>query len=166
MNRIRRQLTLFINEPNGNIEKVRAEFNPEQFNLISAHVTLCTQDEIEPIEKIIRQIKSITLDKPVRIEFDVVEKFAEGKGVLIPAKKKNPEFIELRKSVLGLSELVKEQFPHVTLMHPRNSSCTDEIFEKIEKRDFPTELNFDTVSLIEQKNGGIWKVLEEFKIVK
>lgn len=166
MNKIRKQLTLFISEYSKNIEKIRAKYNPEQFNLISAHVTLCRGDEIEPIEKVIKQIKSITLEKPVRIEFDNIERFSDGKGVLMSAKKKNPEFIKLRKSVLGLSELVKEQLPHVTLMHPRNSTCNTKIFKEIKNNVFPTELHFDTISLIEQKNDGKWDILQEFKIVQ
>jgi len=164
MNEIRKQLTLFISEQNENIEKIRAEYNPDQFNLIAAHVTLCREDEIEPIAEVIKRIKSITLRKPIRIEFDDVERFANGKGVLIPAKGRNIEFRELRKAVLGLSELNKEQLPHITLMHPRNSTCHSEIFEKIKNTEFPTALNFDNVSLIEQKNGGKWKVLEEIAL--
>ncbi|MBL4594125.1 MAG: 2'-5' RNA ligase family protein [Flavobacteriales bacterium] len=166
MNEIRKQLTLFIEESNVNIEKIRAEFNPEQHNLISAHITLCREDEIESIDKIIQRIKSITLKKPIRIGFKSVERFADEKGILIPATDKNIEFRELRKFVLGQTKLTKEQFPHITLMHPRNSTCTDEIFEEIKKQELPTELLFDRISLIEQKNGGKWKVIKEFNIVK
>ena len=70
---IRRQLTLFLNEPKGNIEKIRSEFNPVQFDLIPAHVTLCREDEIEPIQETIERIKSISLEKPVPIELGKLE---------------------------------------------------------------------------------------------
>ncbi|NQX98068.1 MAG: hypothetical protein HRT73_09340, partial [Flavobacteriales bacterium] len=93
------------------------------------------------------------------------ERFSDGKGILIPATDKNIEFSELRKSVLGQTKLTKEQFPHITLMHPRNSTCSDEIFEHIKEVEFPTELEFGKISLIEQRNGGKWNVLKEFNIV-
>ncbi len=157
---------MFLNEPNGIIEKIRAEFNPKQYRLISAHVTLCREDEIEPIENIISRIKSIELEKTIRIEFGKAERFSNGKGVCISSLDHNNEFKELRKLVLGQTELEKEQVPHITLMHPRNSTCTNDIFERIEKYDLPTELNFGKISLIEQRNGGKWKVLQEFGIVK
>lgn len=166
MENIRKQLTLFINEPNGNIEKIRAEFNPEQYNLISAHITLCREDEIEPIEKTIARIKTIALAKPIRIEFGKAERFADGKGVFISSSGDNKEFKELRKLVLGQTQMEKEQIPHITLMHPRNSTCSNEIFERIGKYEFPTELEFEKISLIEQINDGKWSVLQEFEIVK
>ncbi len=40
MDNVRKQLTLFLEESNEAIEKVRAKFNPEQYNLIAAHITL------------------------------------------------------------------------------------------------------------------------------
>jgi hypothetical protein len=92
MNEIRKQLTLFIEESNVTIEKIRAEFNPEQYTLISAHVTLCREDEIESIESIIERIKSISLKKPIQIGFKSVEQFSDGKGILIPATDRNIEF--------------------------------------------------------------------------
>ncbi len=87
MPEIRRQLTLFISNQNETIEKIRAEFNPEQYKLIAAHVTLCREDEIGPIEKVIENIKCITWRKPILIEFNPPERFENGKGALIPAKK-------------------------------------------------------------------------------
>ena len=78
----------------------------------------------------------------------------------------NNEFKELRKRVLGQPELKKEQIPHITLMHPRNSTCTDPIFKAICTYVLPTKFEFGTISLIEQKNGEKWKVLGEFSILK
>ncbi|MEZ4685975.1 MAG: 2'-5' RNA ligase family protein [Bacteroidia bacterium] len=166
MERNRKQLTLFINEPNGSIEKIRAKFNPVQYNLIKAHITLCREDEIEPIGEIIQRIKSISLERPIRIELGKAERFADGKGVYISSLGNNKEFEELRKLVLGQRELKKEQVPHITLMHPRNSTCTDPIFEQIKNYDFPSELQFEKVSLIEQIHGGKWHILQEFEILQ
>jgi 2'-5' RNA ligase len=166
MRQIRRQLTLFVTGGAEEIDKIRAEFNPEQYRLIAAHATLCREDEIEPIEKVIENIRSIQWDKPVRIAFDAPERFENGKGVFIPAKRDNPQFYELRKAVLnGLNEFPRKPLPHITLMHPRNSTCTDIVFEQIKKYELPTELFFDTVSLIEQHNGGKWIIIEEFPIM-
>ncbi len=149
------------------IEKIRAEFNPIQFKLIPAHVTLCRENEIEPIEKVIENIKSFSLDNPLRIEFDKVERFDNGKGLLIPAKSENTDFNELRKSILkGLIEFPVDHHPHITLMHPRNSTCTDQIFNEITKYKLPIELSFDTISLIEESNDGQWKIKNQFPITK
>jgi len=46
----RKQLTLFLPDTAAAIEKIRAEFNPEQLKLISAHVTMCREEEIDPLE--------------------------------------------------------------------------------------------------------------------
>jgi len=162
----RRQLTLFIAEHNKAIEHIRAQFNPIQHNLIAAHLTLCREDEIEPVEKVIENIKSITRAEPLWLEFGPPERFENGKGVFIPVKKSHTAFSEFRKTILkGLNEHPREHLPHITLMHPRNSTCTDTIWEHIQKQELPTELRFDTISLIEQRNGGRWAVIEQFSLV-
>ncbi len=166
MHQTRRQLTLFIAGQNEAVEKIRAEFNPEQYSLISAHVTLCREDEIPLIEKVIENIRSISWDKPVSIVFNPPERFENGKGVFIPAKRENTDFYELRKAVLnGLNEFPRKTLPHITLMHPRNSACTHIIFERIKSHELPTELIFDKISLIEQHNGGKWIIIEQFPIM-
>ena len=164
MNQNRKQLTLFIEHSNEIIENIRAHYNSEQSNLIAAHITLCSEDELEPIDIIIERIKSINLNKPLRIELNRVKRFADGKGVLIPASENNEEFKELRKMVLG-TEPNNEQFPHVTLMHSRNSTCNDQIFAEIKKMKIPTELFFTRISLIEQKDGEKWNLVNEYHIV-
>jgi len=162
----RKQLTLFIAEHNEILEKIRAQFNPIQYNLIAAHLTLCREDEIEPIEKIIQNIKLIKEAEPLRLEFDPPERFDDGKGVFIPAKRSDDGFSKLRKTILnGLTEHPREHLPHITLMHPRNSTCTDAIWGHIEKLGLPTELFFDTISLVEQHNGGRWITIEQFSIL-
>lgn len=165
MQRIRKQLTLFIDDPGGNIEKIRSKFNPVQFKLIPAHITLCREDEIEPIAQTIQRIKSISIEKPIRIVLNELVRFDNGKGVFISTSGSGKEFVDLRKKVLGQPELKKEQVPHLTLMHPRNSTCTDEIFNLIKVYNLPSDLEFHTISLIEQINGGKWRTLEQFEIL-
>ena len=54
---------------------------------------------------------------------------------------------------------------HITLMHPRNSICTDEIFKNIQETDLPSSLTFDNISLIEQVDGGEWQTLKVYKLI-
>jgi 2'-5' RNA ligase len=137
MTQIRRQLTLFIEGSNKNIENIRRHFNPVQFDLIAAHVTLCREDEIEQILDIKKRLNSIKLKESLQIEFKEVERFASGKGVVLPGSQLNAEYIELRKAILDQEIFIKEHSPHVTLMDPRNSTCSDEIFEQIQQVELP-----------------------------
>ncbi|MEO6348555.1 MAG: 2'-5' RNA ligase family protein [Aquaticitalea sp.] len=167
MNHSRKQLTLFVSGTSATtIDKIRARFNPLQHYLIAAHVTLCREDEIEPIQEIIKRMEMIDLKEPIRITFKSLERFANGKGVLIPCANESKGFQNLRKIVLGSKLLTKNQIPHLTLMHPRNSTCTDDNFKKLMNEKLPTVLFFDTISLIEQNNGGKWNIIREFPIVK
>lgn len=167
MDIIRRQLTLFPAESNEAIEKIRAAFNPVQYQLIAAHVTLCREDEIEPIETVLKNIRSIQLDHSIKIQFNSIERFDNGKGVLMTAGNNNADFYELRKIVLKeIIQSTGEHLPHITLMHPRNAVCTDAIFAQIKNFKLPEVLRFDAISLIEQRNGERWKIIEQFSIVK
>lgn len=160
----RQQLTLFVSDPMRSIEKIRSAFNPEQFRLIAAHVTLCREDEISPIGKIVQNLKNIKIDCPLNIKFSGGERFAGGTGLLMRAKH-SEAFQALRRNILrGSAELIRRHDPHITLMHPRNSSCTDEIFDEIASYELPMELNFEEVSLIEQTNGEPWRLIEKYRI--
>ncbi len=164
---IRRQLTLFVESNDAEIiEQVRLKYNPRQFELIKAHVTLCREDEIQNLEKIISNLLLLSQTE-IAIEFAKLARFDNGKGLFLPAAKNNDEFEELRKQVLeGLSRNIRKQEPHITLMHPRNSTCTDNIFTQVEKLIFPTKLKFKRVSLIEQEGGRKWTVLKHFELMK
>ncbi|NJW53650.1 2'-5' RNA ligase family protein [Salinimicrobium oceani] len=166
MRTTRKQLTLFIDDASGNIERIRATYNPVQFSIIPAHVTLCREDELEFIDDILARIRTISLEKPLHVAFQGVERSADGKGVFMPSSGENEEFRELRQNVLGETNLKKEQVPHITLMHPRNSTCDDEIFEQIKQYELPVTLEFEKISLIEQSDDGKWKLLQEFHLVK
>lgn len=158
---------LFISNGNEAIEKIRETFNPVQFSLIAAHVTLCGEDEIEPLEKVIKNIKSIQLDKPIRIKFGPVERFGEGRGVFIPATAPSNEFHELRGMVLlGMVEFPVNPLPHITLIHPRNAVCANKIFDHIKEYELPDELHFDTISLIEQRYRERWTIIEQFPLTR
>ena len=163
-NNKRIQLTLFVNETNSEqIEKVRSKFNPKQFDIIKSHVTLCREDELinlEPIEQNIKKIGSFL----VTLNFEKPIRFNEEKGVLLPVVRYET-FQELRKLVLkGLINNPRNSEPHITLMHPRNSSCSDKIFEEINNISFPTQLTFSKISLIEQEMGKKWNIIKEFDL--
>ena len=164
-NNIRRQLTLFVEHMDAEtIEEIGQEFNPRQFEIIKAHVTLCREDEILNLEKVKSNLLLLT-QNDFDIEFEKIARFDNGKGLLLPSATDNKEFDNLRRQVLsGLIDNPRKQEPHITLMHPRNSTCTDNIFQQLEKINLPTKLNFKKISLIEQKDSGQWKILQEFNL--
>jgi 2'-5' RNA ligase len=163
--KIRRQLTLFVDKKHSQeIENIRRQFNPEQQKLIDSHVTLCRENEIENINAVLDNLQQLDARKII-IRFGQATKFDNGIGVLLPALGDNTQFDILRSKVLtGLVKTIQKPEPHITLMHPRNSSCTDEIFEAIKKSKLPTSLTFDTISIIEQIDGGQWQVLKSYKL--
>lgn len=158
---IRRQLTLFI-EPEDAlaIEKVRTKYNPRQSELIKCHVTLCREDELEDLATVRINLLHLTQTEIV-IKFGNPIRFDNGKGLLLPALPDHQSFHELRRQILkGLFDNPRLQEAHITLMHPRNSTCTDDIYEEIFNIPFPTELVFNKITLIEQTNGDPWKTLQ------
>lgn len=161
----RSQLTLFISTEDAYlIEKIREKFNPEQRRLIAAHVTLCREDEIENLDSILNNLLQLAAE-PVSIQFGPVTRFHDGKGLLIPARGNNEAFDLLRLQILaGTNTKIRKHDPHITLMHPRNSTCTDEIFNQVRKIELPGSFTFDSIALIEQVNGGKWKVKNVFKL--
>lgn len=84
---------------------------------------------------------------------------------MIPAKKENPHFDKLRSQILG-NGLARSAYAHPTLMHPRNSNCNDEIFQEIKTFKLSTKLLFDKIDLIEQRDGGKWKLIKSWDLIK
>ncbi len=165
MSKKRLQLTLFIDDDkSGMIENIRKEFNSLQFELIKSHVTLCREDELDPIEQVMQNLQMLN-HTCVSINFGPVIKFSDDKGVLIPATGPNSNFHNLRRLILeGVTKNPRKQEPHITLMHPRNSTCTDSIFQQIASVKLPDKIEFKKISLIEQEGESKWKILEEYAI--
>ena len=163
---MRRQLTLFVQRNDAkHIEDIRCKYNPQQSEIIDSHVTLCREDEIENMDQILHNLTQLE-QKAITINFGQVIRFDNGKGVYIKSISDNYEFHQLRRKILkGVNHNPRRQEPHITLMHPRNSTCTDNIFEQILKIEIPNELTFTKISLIEQEGNNVWKIIKEIKLI-
>jgi hypothetical protein len=161
----RTQLTLFVDkELSFDIEAIRQEFNPLQYALIKSHVTLCREDELDNIERVIENLLALKVP-PIALAFGAAVCFSEGRGVLLPSENNDEAFHHLRvRALAGVIEVPRLHEPHLTLMHPRNSTCTDEIFARIQMIGLPRKIVFSKISLIEQRFGGAWSVLREFPL--
>lgn len=161
------QLTLFLDEKHSvAIEAIRQQFNPHQYRLIKAHATLCREDEIEPIEAVVYNLTHQALPK-ISIRFGRAIRFSDGNGVLLPANDNLHSFRALRSKILhGIIGAPRNHEPHITLMHPRNSTCTEEIYQQITKITLPTLITFEKISLIEQHDQGPWEIIQEFDLME
>ena len=163
----RTQLTLFTDEQEAEaIENIRSKFNPAQYALIKSHVTLCREDELGSVETIMQTLAR--LNHPfISIDFAPAARFADGKGVLIPSLGDNLPFHQLRTEVLqDINSHSRKYEPHITLIHPRNGTCTDAIFEQIKMISLPVKLVFKKIALIEQEAENKWNILQEFDLRK
>jgi 2'-5' RNA ligase len=159
------QLTLFIDEAQSAIiEKIRRQFNPVQYGLIKAHVTLCREDELEQTDKVMLNLDLLNCSS-INITFGKPVQFSDGKGLLLPAIGNNETFQQLRAAVLqGAIKNPRQHQPHITLLHPRTTSCTGAIFKHIAQEEFPSKINFKKISLIEQEIENKWQVLKELEL--
>jgi len=162
---VRRQLTLFVDIIAAkSIEDIRKKFNPLQFALIPAHVTLCREGECENMEKIKANILHLR-PKKITMQFGQPARINGGAGVIMKSKCGEEDFHLLRNMILyGITKNISHLEPHITLVHARNGVCTDTIWEQIQNYNLPTTFQFNTISHIEQVDGGDWKVLESFEL--
>lgn len=166
MKKIRRQLTLFADKADAlEIEHIRSEYNPIQKALIDCHITLCREDEITHLDKVLVNLSALKFHQLI-CQLGKPKLFEDEKGIFIPVYDSESQFHELRTRILknGI-EAPRIQNPHITLLHPRNSVCSQDIFVDIVKRQLPAQLTFKTISLIEQKNDEKWKILRTFKLL-
>lgn len=165
MKNTRKQLTLFLDEKESiSIEEIRKEYNSKQYELIKSHITLCREDEIEDLEIILNNLRNLNIEN-FELDLEQVKRTSDGKGVLIPVIDKKKTFQNLRKSVLNsINKNPRNSEPHITLMHPRNSTCEDYMFEKIKNITLPEKVKIGKISLIEQEIEKEWKVIKEYKL--
>jgi hypothetical protein len=161
MPRVRRQATLYLPEVTGTtIESIRSQYNPVQFELIRAHVTLCREDEVPDWGRLASRLSDLgAID--VALEFG--KPIREGNLVYLPARGSTETFDTLRNALLSTDgQLARKHKPHITLIHPRNGCCTDLMFDDISLRCEPSSVVFRSVTLIEQVDGGHWFKLKTF----
>ncbi|MFK7786848.1 MAG: 2'-5' RNA ligase family protein [Crocinitomicaceae bacterium] len=161
----RKQLTLFLDEIESiPIESIRRKFNPKQYSLIKSHITLCREDEIEELTSVQMNLEKMDFHQ-FELKTNGLRRFSKGKGVFISVEDEENEFGQLRNLILqNLGNIPREHEAHITLMHPKNSTCTDEKFRAIEQIELPQTLSIKKISLIEQEIGKEWKTLKEFRL--
>lgn len=152
----RRQATLYLPPPDNDlVEWIRSHFNPVQFGLIRAHVTLCREDEVGDLGELSSRLTKLGA---IEVELTFGTPVRDRNRVSLPAFGSTESFDALRDSLLAVGGSgPRKQDPHVTLVHPRNGTCSDSDFEEIARRCGPFTTTFRTVSLIEQVDGGPWK---------
>jgi 2'-5' RNA ligase len=158
----RTQLTLFVPAAAAfEIERVRAAFNPVQHRLIRSHMTLARDEEVADRVRVLAALAGLRRP-PVTLRFDPPVRFSDGAGALLPGTDDRGDFAALRRAVLanGASE-PRPHPPHITIMHPRNSTCTDALFAELVGFAWPARVAFDHVALIEQVDGEPWQTLVE-----
>lgn len=161
----RRQLTLFLNEQESDaIESIRQRFNPVQYQLINSHITLCREDEITDWAAVQQNLETLPV-AAFTLATSPAERFSAGKGVYIPIKDETQQFQRLREVVLHqVMAMPRAHEPHITLMHPRNSTCTDAIFAALQAMPIPSTLSITHISVIEQEIGKAWQTLADYPL--
>lgn len=154
MSIIRRQASLYLRDQ-FQIESVRLRYNPMQATLIPAHVTLCREDEVTDWAAFRTRLESLG---PFEITFTFGSPLREDNFVFLPVGEGLDDYHRFRRTIL--SDEARKMTPHVTLIHPRNGLCTDEIFADI-LATFPSPFQhtFREVMLIEQVDGGPWRAV-------
>jgi hypothetical protein len=154
----RRQATLYLPEPHAAaVEQLRSTHNPAQHALIRAHVTLCREDEVHDWTELASRLKTIG---PIAISLVFGSPVRDGNLVYLPVTSLTSSFDRLRTSLLARSGTsVRKHEPHITLIHPRNGSCSDATFAQIMSHSIPFEATFRAVTLISQEGGGPWRDL-------
>ncbi len=147
----RRQASLFLHDQ-FQIESLRLRYNPVQARLIPAHVTLCREDEVTDWDEVRTRLESLS---PFEIQLQFGEPVREDNFVFLPVIEGCDRFHEFRCAILG--DDARRHVPHVTMIHPRNGTCTDQIFADISATVSPFQYTFTEVMLIEQEGDGVWK---------
>lgn len=159
---IRRQLSMYVPSDSAKaIENVRAIVDPMQHSLISAHVTLCKEDELLDFASIQSRLEHIPF-APIALTFGrPVEFFAH--GLLLPCIAGEQQFRALREYILG-SQNIKDQKPHMTLAHPRNPKSPGNSLAHALRLPATIHLVFPTIRLIEQEDTKPWQVLHVYEL--
>ncbi|MFO0940531.1 MAG: 2'-5' RNA ligase family protein [Pirellulales bacterium] len=146
----RKQASLYLtNVPQ--VEAMRWKFNPQQAQLIPAHVTLCREDEVDDWQLLHERIEAIK-------DFELTLSFGEPKRdenfVYLPIVDGDDRFHDLRRVLLDKEP--RRATPHVTIIHPRNGICDDQAFHEIRREITPFQFTFREIFRIQQFAGEGW----------
>lgn len=161
---IRRQLTLFLpGAVAAHVESVRRIVDPVQSRLIHAHVTLCRDAEVEPLDvAAIGAHLHAARPGPLTLRFGPPERF-QGHGMLLGCTAGQAEFRRLREAFLGAG-IERLERPHITLAHPRNPKAPGNALTNASVLEHGIAVTFRTVSLVEQVNGDVWAERERWAL--
>ena len=160
----RRQLTLFVPAPwRVPLDALRQRLDPIQASLIAAHVTLCREDEIRDVElsSLFRRVDTWA-HGPLRLAFGSPRRFS-GHGVLLPCEQGAGQFHALRRWLLQ-DDSVRVHEAHLTMAHPRNERAANNTDDVLAECPQELQLEFATVSLIEQQGTAAWRILHQFML--
>ena len=156
---IRRQLSLYVAEPEASrLEALRRVLDPVQQALIPAHVTFGREGDFGKGTDLEWRERIADLhDSALQLVFGVAEAFHEH-GILLRCMEGVERFEALRMRVFGPALLPLA--PHITLAHPRNPRAPGNSLAAA-RQQLPERLplRFDTLNLVEQHDGGRWRVL-------
>jgi 2'-5' RNA ligase len=149
----RRQLTLFLPMPaKGIIDQVRQRVDPLQFAKISAHITLCYDDELRNWDDVAESLEAFSPDE-IRFSFTVdgARSFeAEGRGIYLSLTEHSGFYDLARSRLLGTSSAARRQVePHVTLLHPRHTRDSTEGWPLVDAAMFPARIDIQQISMVE-----------------
>lgn len=150
----RRQASLYLTSALP-IDTLRRCYNPEQARLIPPHVTLCREDEVSDWEVFRERVRA---QGPIELTLEFGVPLRENDFVFVPITGGAEKFHQLRRALL--MDEPRNSTPHLTIIHPRNGTCTDEIFADILSRVSPFQYTFHEVHLIEQLDGGVWNLVD------
>lgn len=155
----RRQLALFLANPAKDlIDRVRQRVDPVQFARISAHVTLCYDDEVQDWNYVADCLDAFA---PEAIQFSFAVEgarsfAAEGKGIYLGITEQSGFYALARARLLATSSSARKQVqPHVTLLHPRNARDGADGWPLVDTMVFPERILLHQVSLIELRET-VW----------
>ncbi len=148
----RRQASLYLTSA-PHIESLRLRYNPEQAKLIPPHVTLCREDEVSDWEAFRARVNA---RRPIELTLDFGVPIRDNDFVFLPVTRGVKQFHQLRSDLLMNEPRIST--PHLTIIHPRNGKCTDEVFADLVRQAPPFGYSFREVSLIEQSTDGVWNL--------
>lgn len=151
---IRRQLTLFLPSAQRSlVEPVRKRLDPLQHTLIDAHVTLCRDDELLPLEVLDQRFAKLN-EIALTMHFGEPEVLDDG-CVLVRPTRGAGQYQRLRQSILGPS--ANAHGAHLTLLHPRHAAGVTYDLTAISRELAGLTVTFRSVALIEQTGPRPWK---------